>query len=106
MKVITWNCNMAFRKKADVILQHKPDILVVPECESLEKLVFDVDTPRPTDMLWFGNNQNKDLQLIIPIEVTNAELKLKLYAIWANNPNDPDGQYVEQVWKAIHHYDK
>jgi len=29
-----------------------------------------------------------------------------LYAIWANNPDEPDGQYVEQVWKAIHHYKK
>jgi len=29
-----------------------------------------------------------------------------LYAIWANNPTDPDGQYVTQVWKAIHHYNR
>ena len=21
-----------------------------------------------------------------------------------NNPEDPDGQYIEQVWKAVHHY--
>ncbi len=33
MKIITWNCNMAFRKKTDFILAHKPDILLVPECE-------------------------------------------------------------------------
>ena len=30
MKIITWNCNMAFRKKAALILKHKPDILIVP----------------------------------------------------------------------------
>ena len=28
------------------------------------------------------------------------------YAIWANNPNDPDGQYTEQVRKAIGYYDQ
>jgi exonuclease III len=36
MKIITWNCNMAFRKKADWILQYEPDILIIPECEHPE----------------------------------------------------------------------
>ena len=34
-----------------------------------------------------------------------GNFNFNLFAIWANNPNDPDGQYVTQVWKAIHHYD-
>jgi len=126
MKIITWNCNMAFRKKAGFILTHKPDILIVPECEHPDKLQFDPATPIPADMLWFGTNKNKglgifsygsarfkllrnhnpELKMIIPIAVTGAEFKFTLYAVWANNPDDPDGQYVEQVWKAIHHYDK
>lgn len=128
MKIITWNCNMAFRKKADYILQHKPDILIVPECEHLDKLKFNTDTLRPTDSLWFGTNHNKglgifsycdyrfqllnihdpELRMIIPVLVTNGtpNTDLMLYAIWANNPKDPDGQYVEQVWKAIHYYDE
>ncbi|HQD10259.1 MAG TPA: hypothetical protein PLQ65_11385, partial [Flavihumibacter sp.] len=40
MKIITWNCNMAFRKKADLMLAQQPDILVVPECEHPDKHVF------------------------------------------------------------------
>ena len=126
MKVITWNCNMAFRKKAAFILVHKPDILIVPECEHPDKLKFDADIPKPTDTLWFGTNQNKGLgifsysdfkfkvrrnhnpalRMIIPIAVTGGHYDFTLYAIWANNPADPDGQYVEQVWKAIHHYSR
>lgn len=125
MKIITWNCNMAFRKKADVILAHQPDILIVQECECPEKLLFSKVTKKPTDVLWFGNNQHKglaifsygnyklkvmdghkrDIQLIVPVYVTNGETNFNLFAVWAHNPNDPDGQYVEQVWKAIHHYD-
>lgn len=116
---------MAFRKKADLILTHKPDILIVPECEHPDKLLFNADTKKPTDTLWFGTNRNKglgifsysdfrfevldehnqDLQMIIPISVTGGSFDFILFAIWANNPKDPDGQYVEQVWKAIHHYD-
>jgi len=54
---------MAFRKKADIILAHEPDILVVQECECPEKLVFDAGTPKPTDILWFGKNRHKGLAI-------------------------------------------
>lgn len=125
MKIITWNCNMAFRKKADLILTHQPDILIVPECEHPNKLLFNNDTPRPTDIVWFGHNQNKGLaifsycnfrfrvlemhndsfKMVIPIAVSGGQFDFTLFAIWANNPNDKDGQYITQVWKAIHHYE-
>ena len=126
MKIITWNCNMAFRKKADLLSVYKPDILVIQECECIEKLKFTNVIAKPTDTLWFGNNQhkglaifsygdlklkalevhNKDLQMIVPISVTGGEFDFNLFAVWAYNPTDPDGTYVEQVWKAIHHYDE
>lgn len=116
---------MAFRNKAKFILAHKPDILIVPECEHPDKLKLNTGISKPNDLLWFGTNQNKglgifsysdfrfkllnthnpELRMIIPIAVTGEHFDFILYAIWANNPNDPDGQYVTQVWKAIRHYD-
>ncbi|HLG38318.1 MAG TPA: hypothetical protein VI461_01580, partial [Chitinophagaceae bacterium] len=122
MKIVTWNCNMAFRNKASVILKHQPDILVVQECECIDKLHKDI--PAANDSLWFGNNPNKGLgifsysnyrfklrktynprlQTIIPVSVTGGHFNFTLYAIWAWNPTDPDGRYVEQIWKALHHY--
>ena len=115
---------MAFRKKAAVILALKPDILIVPECEHLDKLLFSEGTTKPNDKLWFGTNQHKGLgvfaygnftlrlldthnpalKMIIPIAVTGGEYDFTLFAVWANNPADKDGQYVEQVWKALKHY--
>lgn len=100
--------------------------MVIPECEKIEKLKFDTGIPTPTSMLWFGENEhkglgifsyadfrlkvlrnhNKALKTIVPIAVTGGYFDFTLYAVWANNPNDPDGQYVEQVWKAIHHYNR
>lgn len=125
MKLITWNCNMAFRKKASIILAHQPDIVVVPECESPKKLVFPGGVQQPNDVLWFGHNQNKglgvfsygkhrfelldtyqpSLKLVAPVLVKNGRNYFIMLAVWANNPGDPDGTYVEQVWKALHHYD-
>jgi exonuclease III len=44
--------------------------------------------------------------MIVPVAVSNGELDFTLYAVWAYNPNDPDGHYVTQVWKAINHYNR
>ena len=117
---------MAFRKKAGFILVHKPDILIIPECENIERLKFSKDVPLPTDMLWYGANQNKGLGVfsysdyrlelldchnpnfknVLPIAVTKGKVDFILFAVWANNPQDKDGQYVTQVWKAINYYEK
>jgi hypothetical protein len=99
---------MAFRKKAGSILAYNPDILIIPECEHPDKLKFNGSIPIPTDMLWFGTNQNKGLgifsysecrfklikthnplfKMIIPIAVSGGSSKFTLYAVWANNPGD------------------
>lgn len=117
---------MAFRKKAELLLAHKPDILVIQECEHPDKIKFGKDMPEPTDVLWVGDNTNKGLgvfsfsgfkfkrlrkynpalKLILPVKVYNDEMEFLLYAVWANNPNDKDGQYVTQVWKALHFYNR
>ena len=117
---------MAFRKKAEFILTHKPDILIIVECEHPDKLLFKGEIPKPTDSLWFGKNQHKGLaifsygdyrfkihdnhnenfKMIIPIEVTSGHFDFNLFLVWAYNPDDNDGRYITQVWKAITHYDE
>ena len=117
---------MAFRKKAEFILTHKPDILIIVECEHPDKLLYKGDIPKPTDSLWFGKNQHKGLaifsygdyrfkihenhnenfKMIIPIEVTGGHFDFNLFLVWAYNPDDNDGRYITQVWKAITHYDE
>jgi exodeoxyribonuclease-3 len=116
---------MAFRKKAHAIVGLEPDILVVPECESPDKLMFDIYAPKPRHSLWYGTNPNKglgifsysnfkfkeldchnrELKMVVPIEVSNGEEAFTLFAIWANNTNDKQNQYVGQIWKALAHYD-
>jgi exodeoxyribonuclease III len=117
---------MAFRKKADLLLKYQPDILIIPECEHPDKLLFEANTPKPNDTLWFGKNLNKglgifsysdfkfkvlknyneDFKTIVPIRVSNKKFRFNLFSIWANNTEDPDGHYITQVWKALHYYDK
>jgi exodeoxyribonuclease-3 len=114
---------MAFRKKAMQILEHKPDIVVVPECEHPDKLNFN-GCRIPNDVIWYGDNLNKGLGIfsysdytfrlhecynslfktVVPIEVSIGKKCFNLFAIWANNPADHGFQYVGQVWKAVNFY--
>ena len=117
---------MAFRKKAGCILTYQPDILIIVECEHLDKLLYKTDIPKPKDSLWFGKNQHKGLAIfsygnyrfkvlenhndefktIIPIQVTGGHFSFNLFLIWAYNSDDIDGRYITQVWKAINYYDE
>lgn len=125
MHIITWNCQGAFRKKANEILKFSPDILVIQECECLDQLNFDPVFQTPTDKLWLGENKNKGLAVFsfgriklklleihnsnikyaAPILVNDGNSEFILLAIWANNKDDEDGQYIEQVYKAITYYE-
>jgi exodeoxyribonuclease-3 len=117
---------MAFRKKLPLIADLKPDIVVVPECENPDRFQFDQYLKKPTDLLWHGSNPNKGLgvfsfseyrlklldnhndsfKIVLPILVSNNKFDFVLFAIWANNPAEKGSQYIEQVWKAIHFYEK
>ncbi|MDK2979194.1 MAG: hypothetical protein PWP52_1908 [Bacteroidales bacterium] len=123
MKIISWNCNMAFRKKAEYILTEHPDILIVPECEHPDKLIFKCKGQKPKDLYWFGQNPNKGLGIfsysdfkikllnihnpefkyILPLSVKNKNIELILFAIWAQKPQNHDC-YTEQIWNAVHFY--
>lgn len=126
MKIITWNCQGAFRKKNRQILNEKPDILIVPECENENKLQFGKLTPKPNDFIWHGDLENKGIGLfsysdfqfellndfnpicryIIPIKVFNKEASFLLFAIWAmDNKEIKENRYIGQIWLAIKHYE-
>jgi hypothetical protein len=116
---------MAFRKKAEQILNQGPDLMIIPECEHPDNIFFGLFDQKPTDTIWRGDNRNKGLgifsfgnyklklldiynpniKMVLPLLVTGTASEFNLIAIWANNKTDPDGQYVEQVWKAIKFYD-
>ncbi|WP_048108805.1 endonuclease/exonuclease/phosphatase family protein [Methanosarcina barkeri] len=120
MKIITWNCNMAFRKKYKHILPFDPDLLIVSECEHPDKFsdkFYD-------DVLWIGDNRNKGLgvfsfndfeisihesycknyRYILPVTVNGSEA-MNLIAVWSqNNIEDPGRRYIGEVWKSLNYY--
>lgn len=116
---------MAFRKKAEFILDGNPDILIVPECECPEKLMFKNSSAKYKNLFWFGQNPNKglgvfsysdfeiklfdihnpDFKYVIPLSIKNDRIDLTVFAIWTQKPEKHDC-YTEQVWNAMHCYSK
>lgn len=125
MRLITWNCQGAFRRKAEYILSLRPDILVVQECEHPDKLKFNSSSLKPNDFYWYGDSAHKGLGLfsysdykfellpsfnpefryILPFRVTGNEQSFSFFAIWAmNNKMNREARYIGQIWFAINYY--
>ena len=125
MRIITWNCQGAFRKKADIILKQQPDILIVQECEHPEKLFFTETTAKPNQVYWHGDNKHKGIGIfsysdyrfellpefnplfryILPFRVSGNNSSFILFAIWAmDNKENYDARYIGQIWVAINYY--
>jgi exodeoxyribonuclease III len=125
MRLITWNCQGAYRKKADLILAHHPDILVVQECEHPDKYVYTTTNKRPDSQYWHGDSKHKGIcihsfndykiellqifnpkfRYILPFRVTGHGQDFTLFAIWAmSNKENYYARYIGQVWLAIDYY--
>lgn len=125
MRLITWNCQGAYRIKADLILAHHPDILVVQECEHPDKYVYSPTYKRPDSQSWYGDSRHKGIcihsfndykvelmqhfnpkfRYILPFRVTGHGQTFTLFAIWAmSNKENYDARYIGQVWLAIDYY--
>ena len=76
MKIISWNCKMAFKNKLDFIQKFNPDIVVIPECENFGN--------QTSNRLWFGDNGNKGIGIF---SYSGFEIEL-------NSNYDPGFRYI------------
>jgi hypothetical protein len=54
IRILTWNCAGAFRKKAGQLAAFAPHLAVIQECERPERLLFPPEF-RPDTTAWFGD---------------------------------------------------
>ncbi len=118
MKIITWNCNGAFRRKFESIKHMDADILIIQECEDPSRSKDMAYTNWASNYLWLGANKNiglgvfaKDaisltlldwetqgLESFIPFLVND---NLTVLAVWTKQANSPTFQYIGQLWKYL-----
>jgi len=84
MRIITWNCNKAFRNKVNLISKLNPDVAVIQECENINDLIFD-DDRQPYNKFHYGLNNKIGIGLLSytsykfnPMNLEDTYLKLDL----------------------------
>lgn len=122
MKLITWNCNGAFRKKFTALDNLDADILIILECEDPETSKDQSYIQWASNFLWTGKNKNKGLGIFTKPHINLAPLQwsnqyenhtvdyflpctvneeFNLLACWCHGNNSPTFGYIGQLWKYL-----
>jgi exonuclease III len=117
MRIITWNCNGAFRRKLAQIDELKADILVVQECENPAQFGGEYEI-WADKYIWVGNNQNKGLGIFVkgdffitPLDWPREGLvqfiaarindEFNILSVWTKQANTSAFSYIGQFWKYL-----
>jgi exonuclease III len=118
MKIISWNCNGAFRRKCNYLEKFDADILLIQECENPALSNNTEYKSWAKNYLWVGHNKNSGLgvfakenlsltkldwpaetfQLFLPFCINS---NLYFIAVWTKQANSPTFQYIGQFWKYL-----
>ena len=122
MRIVSWNCNGAFRKKFKAILKYDADIYVILECEDPRKSKDSEYIKFANNFLWIGDSKNKGIGIFgkenillkkldwsdeyeghkvkhfLPFIINNS---IKMLAVWTHYNNSPTFGYIGQFWKYL-----
>ncbi len=122
MKIVTWNCNGAFRKKFENISALNADVYVIQECENPIESKDKKYQEWAVNHIWIGDNKNKGLAVFAKPEIRLERLEwtnqfrdhlvkhflpckineeFNLLAVWTHRNNSPNFGYIGQLWKYI-----
>lgn len=122
LRILTWNCQGAFRKKYPRVAELAPDVAVIQECEHPDRISWKQGNP-PRAMLWFGESPTRGLGVLswgelelrtaevydrsirhcVPVEVC-APYAFHIVAVWAKGHTDSRLSYSGQVYQGIAAY--
>jgi exonuclease III len=117
MRIVTWNCNGAFRRKLEQIDVLQADVLVIQECEDPSRSNADYAT-WAGQHIWAGSNKNKGLGVFVKGDTSIAALdwpsegleqflpvrindEFDLLAVWTKQAGGAAFRYIGQFWKYL-----
>jgi exonuclease III len=122
MKIVTWNCNGAFRKKFERISDFDADLYIIQECENPAESKHKEYSQWAENYIWTGDSKNKGLAVFarpniqlekldwsnhfkdhsvkhfLPCRINN---NFDLLAVWTHRNNSPNFGYIGQLWKYL-----
>lgn len=122
LRIVTWNCNGAFRKKFEKISELNADVYVIQECEDPSTSTDRNYQNWAKNHLWIGDTKNKGLGIfsrgdfeLEKLEWSNQyenhtvkhflpctiNQELKLLAVWTHRNDSPNFGYIGQFWKYL-----
>ena len=122
MKIISWNCNGAFRKKYQEIDKINADVIIIQECENPIESNSKEFIKWAENYLWIGDSKNKGIGVFAKKKIKLEKLnwsnlykdhevkyflpfrindKYSIIAVWAHQNNSPNFGYIGQIWKYI-----
>jgi exonuclease III len=118
MKIITWNCNGAFRKKFSQLESFDADIIVIQECEDPKMSNDKKYKEWASNFIWIGDNKNKGLGMFCKASVklsdnnwdtnglkyfisANIDNNFNIIGLWNHHANSPTFGYIGQFWKYL-----
>ncbi len=122
MKIVTWNCNGALRRKFEILSELEADIYIVQECENPVFLPGSEYQKWAENHLWIGDSKNKGIGVFarnnIKIETLewpnlyqNHQVKhflpcivngdFDLVGVWTHQNKSPNFGYIGQFWKYL-----
>lgn len=118
MKIVSWNCNGALRKKIGVLSALTADVYIIQECEDPARCDDEQYRAWAVNHLWVGTNKNRGLGVFAspeiplePVELDAGPLELflpcvvanriALLAAWTREANSPTFRYIGQLWKYL-----
>lgn len=121
MKIVSWNCNGALRKKYEKLCLLNADLYIIQECEDPAQVYDKEYKCWANNYLWIGKNKNNGLGIFAkegislnPLKLESGRLEyflpctvnnnLTLLAVWTKEANSPTFRYIGQLWKYLQLY--
>ena len=118
LKIVTWNCGGAFRKKFQALASFDADIYVIQECENPDTTKDKAYKEWYGNFLWTGENNHKGLGIFAKngIQIENLDWEtnvlkyfiacrvngiLNLVGAWCNRGSIYQNRYIGQLWQYI-----